>query len=304
MTVKNVDVTYENQIKNNKYIREYRNKINNKKLNGICNYTYTTNSDKYKCVANYNKGILNGYEKTYKNDTLFWAFNYTNGFKEGKQLHFYKNDSIVSYYKEGIQEGPETEYHDGKITRTITFKNGLKTGEEKYFNASGIQSAYANYSFAPYNDEKEDNHELQNYLMQKFKFSIKDPHQNFKINSRFFNTDSISISFLSSMYNYLGHIESTGTIDYEKNQTSYSEPHIWFELGIETVSKSLGITLAKKDYTSLIGFFYTVDVNLSEFASLETLKLIVFIDQIDSASSIEISSNKFYTLPMPQTLEP
>jgi antitoxin component YwqK of YwqJK toxin-antitoxin module len=268
LPVREVAAKYTVEAKKNKYIKVFYDTITSGKLNGECSYHYRSShyvshfddegnstgyshDDEIKVVASFRKGLRDGQEKEYRNDTLITISNYVRGFQEGKQIEFLKNDSIVSYYKNGIQHGPETHFTNGSIVRAVNYQNGIKDGQEKYFNGDGKMCAYIDYSYTPYQYGKDPG---GLHVYEELRKVLGEDKENAPIEIPEANVGSFPIALF---YQYSGSIEIH---EYEISSTLYD--NFYYGISIyDVVSKSNWIKLPEQGFTSgYSGFFYAVNL--------------------------------------------
>ena len=285
------EVHYSLEVKNNKYCKVYTHKLTGKKLNGFYSFNYGGKSE-IRGTAFFKKGIMNGVEKVYVNDTLKEILNYHNGFLDGEQIKISSSDSIISNYKEGIQDGALTVYCNKKIIQKANFNNGLKSGDEEYFTIDGKKYAGIQYSYTPYKYKniKTENFKVYDYFLKYLEINEYD---NLKIYGSL-SDDLLNFYSFTLDYKYLGEVNVSGYINLDNmsDDCNFSRGYFydWNGLVSNLISETHGITLPTKEYDTYLGYFYTVDIGIGELDMLSNEKWIIVISKLypESYSLVKI----------------
>lgn len=132
----------------NSFVEVYRSSNNNRKLNGqiirraVGQYDTTLN---FTLIGEFEKGVLNGNDSIFRNDTLIRIENYVKGVKHGDQIEIWDSIKTISPYTDGVIHGFQRIYNNNRIQKKSYFNQGVKDSVEYFYDSLGQVATTFNY---------------------------------------------------------------------------------------------------------------------------------------------------------------
>ncbi|TNE54621.1 MAG: hypothetical protein EP338_07320 [Bacteroidetes bacterium] len=243
-------------------VKIYRHLGSEKKLNG----SYQTRrsfqlSDSvttvFKTTCQYRRGLRNGIEHWYVDDSIRRISRYKKGLREGESLEFWKSKQTKSHYKHGIKDGLEEEFMGSRLIRSVYFKHGIKSGEEIYFDSSGIKSSSSSFQMDSI---------FPSRLMRYAHRLIETPYA---------IRDSMLLQDFRTYYEFKGTIHISA---YQDNDGCC------LPLVRSTIDDSKIRSLWECDFPRRAGFYYIIEYSLAHLDMIESSFYLVYSDKYSPAS--------------------
>lgn len=125
-------------VENDTYI--FRNSETGRKLNGRILFRdrgYIDTNLIFKHYSSFAKGIQEGTDSVYRNDTLICVENYVRGLKNGEQITYSDSTQTLAHYEQDIIHGEELKFLNNVVIQRSNYQYGIKNGAEYEYNLQG-----------------------------------------------------------------------------------------------------------------------------------------------------------------------